>query len=237
MHEASLHEESSFITLTYSDQHLPEGGSLNVRDWQLFAKRVRKSLGPIRYFACGEYGDRTFRPHYHAAVFGQGFSEGRSRIRGGRNPLYSSTALSRMWPHGHSSVGMLTFESAAYVARYACKKLTGAAGRYGTVKCDPGTGEMYEVKPEFVTMSRRPGIGRGWIEQYPHDVYPEDEVVVAGRKYRPPRYYDELQPEDVLEVVKEKRRRKVVARKLTEDDRARGEKWSERYVAFLDQNR
>ena len=81
MHEASLHERNCFLTLTFDDLHLPASGSVNVRDVQLFLKRFRKALTyrnmKIRFFACGEYGDKNLRPHYHLIIFGYDFADDR----------------------------------------------------------------------------------------------------------------------------------------------------------------
>lgn len=199
MHEAQQHEQNSFITLTYEDKYLPEGGSLSVRDWQLFAKRLRRRGAEFRYFMCGEYGDQLSRPHYHACLFGFDFPD-REQITGGRHPLYSSKLLDSCWPYGFTAIGDVTFESAAYVARYCVKKITGE-------KAD----DHYNgIQPEFTTMSRRPGIGTPWLEDYLEDVYPSDEVVIRGGiKSRPPRFYDstlEKWDEQLHESVKKARK-------------------------------
>src|SRR3954449_8205389 len=66
VHENKMHPRSSFVTLTYDDKNIPPAGSLSKRDFQLFMKRLRKSQSnPLRFFACGEYGETTHRPHYH----------------------------------------------------------------------------------------------------------------------------------------------------------------------------
>lgn len=202
-HEAQMHENNSFITLTYDDEHLPEDGSLHLRDFQLFMKRLRERVGVrIRFYHCGEYGDRQGRPHYHACIFGYGFPD---RVKWkviNENPSYRSELLEETWQQGFSCVGEVTFQSAAYVARYILKKITGAAAP-----------AHYGVKvPEYTTMSRRPGIGKPWLNQFLRDVYPSDFVVVNGAKMRPPRFYDGqyemLEGED---FVKMKNRRKRVA--------------------------
>ena len=184
MHEASLYDENSFLTLTYSDENIPSGGSLNVSDFQNFMKRLRKSVYPkkVRFFQCGEYGDITKRPHHHCLLFNHGFHDKElwSKREGIR--IFVSDELSRLWPHGFSTFGDVTFESASYVARYSLKKVTGkyAETHYGS------------RKPEFVTMSRRPGIAKAWFDKYKTDVYPRDRVVVRGFPSRPPRFYDNL---------------------------------------------
>lgn len=185
MHEKQMHERACFITLTYSDSKLPSDGSLDLDHFQRFMKRLRRgSSGPLRFFHCGEYGEETARPHYHACIFGEDFSADRQPYK--RSPrgdqLYNSARLSEAWGYGHAVIGDLTFESAAYVARYCLKKITG-----------PQAEAHYQGrKPEYVTMSRRPGIGADWFKKYTTDVYPSDSVVMRGREMLPPKFYDRL---------------------------------------------
>lgn len=190
-HEASLHPENCFITLTYDDQHLPEDLSVNVRDWQLFMKRLRKRFGPrIRFFHCGEYGEKFGRPHYHACLFNFDFPDKQFWKTTNDNPLFTSKILNELWPFGFSSIGTVTFESAAYVARYVMKKITGDAAEDHYEWVHPSTGEIFTRRPEYTTMSRRPGIGSRWLDNYRTDVYPHDYVVLRGVKMRPPKFYD-----------------------------------------------
>ncbi|QKI28925.1 VP4 [Kummerowia striata gokushovirus] len=185
MHESTLHDRNSFLTLTYDDDRVPKDGSLNVQDFQLFMKRLRRgSSSPLRFFHCGEYGEQTARPHYHAILFGEDFSDDREVYRttpqGDR--LYNSRRLSEVWGLGHAVIGDVTFESAAYVARYCLKKVTGdkAEAHYGG------------RKPEYVTMSRRPGIGAGWFDRFSAETYRDDSVVMRGKEMMPPPFYDKL---------------------------------------------
>jgi hypothetical protein len=209
MHEASLHENNCFITLTFSSESLASRENpytLDVRDYQLFMKRLRKRFGDgIRFFHCGEYGETYGRPHYHACIFGFDFPDKQLfRIVNGHR-LYTSKALAELWPFGFSTIGDVTFESAAYVARYIMKKITGDNAELHYLKIDDETGECWDRKPEYTTMSRRPGIGRDWYDKYRDDVYPHDFVVVNGKKTRPPKYYDKLEaverPYDFEEVL------------------------------------
>lgn len=210
VHEAKMHDENCFITLTYDDEHLPKGGTLCVKDCQQFLKRLRARLEPkrIRFFLCGEYGERLGRPHYHAIVFGWMPSD-RVRIGGGDElPLWSSRLLSDAWGLGHASVGQVSFDSASYVANYSTKKITGekAAEHYGG------------RKPEFLVMSRRPGIGALWFAKFGSDVFPSDEVIVRGQSCRPPRYYDQLKEREDAEFMRGlKDRREVAAAAITEE--------------------
>jgi len=216
MHEAAIHDCNSFLTLTYDEDHLPLDRGLDVRDFQLFMKRLRKRLGEtrVRYYMCGEYGDTNQRPHFHVCLFGEDFSEDRERAS---RSLWTSPRLSEAWSKGFAVGGELTRGSAAYVARYCTKKISPSldaasyADKYG--RWDEETGEFWAVRPEFSTMSRGGktgrGIGSGWFAQYGQEVYPMDEVIVAGHKRRPPRYYDQLLGEkdpEQLEALKDKRR-------------------------------
>lgn len=183
MHESSLYEENSFLTLTYNDDNLPEGGSLVLSHFQNFMKRLRKSVKKtVRFLHCGEYGELNARPHYHCLLFNHGFPDRKLYTERNGIRLYVSDALSKLWPFGFSTIGDVTFESASYVARYSLKKVTGysAEAHYGS------------RKPEYITMSRRPGIGKGWYEKFKTDVYPRDRVIVRGFPSRPPRFYDGL---------------------------------------------
>jgi len=193
VHEASLHDQNCFVTLTYDDAHLPADSGLDKSHFQDFIRSLRKRTDvPIRYYHCGEYGDRTRRPHYHACIFGFDFQDKVLFSEKGGNRLFTSDFLSRVWTRGHSSVGEVTFESAAYVARYVMKKVFGTDSTEHYTRVDPATGEWFEVSPEYTTMSRRPGIGKPWLDKFKTDVYPSDFVVVRGVKMRPPRYYDRL---------------------------------------------
>jgi len=190
MHEASLHEFNSFLTLTYDDKHVPGNGSLRYRDFQLFMKRLRKRFACFdvtrwmmvpRFYMAGEYGEQGRRPHFHACVFGVDFPD---KVYLRKSPagetLYRSAMLEALWPFGFSSIGAVTFESAGYVARYILKKVTGdlAGEHYG------------ELVPEFNRMSLKPGIGARWIEAYLDDVFVQDGVFVHDRKVKTPVYYD-----------------------------------------------
>jgi hypothetical protein len=70
------------------------------------------------------------------------------------------------------------------------KKINGDLAEDHYEWIDEDTGEIHPLKPEYTTMSRRPGIGRGWLDRYMGDIYPQDYVVVNGIKMKPPKYYD-----------------------------------------------
>lgn len=191
VHEAQMHQDNCFITLTYNDAHLPilanGGPTLVKRDFQLFMKRLRKKYGhKIRYYQCGEYGEKTQRPHYHACLFGHDFKDKVLWKREKGVPLYVSAELVELWSSqgisiGFSTIGSVTFQSAAYVARYIMKKITGNSA------VDHYRGRQ----PEYTTMSRRPGIAKAWFEKYHHtDVAHDDTIILNGKAMRPPKYYD-----------------------------------------------
>lgn len=200
LHESSLYEDNCFVTLTFDDDHLPPDGSIQVRDIQLFNKRLRKrfSNSKIRFFACGEYGDKLGRPHYHICYFNFNFPDRYYWKTQNGFALDRSPILEELWTFGHCLVGDVTFDSAAYVARYIMKKVTGdrAVLQYSTI--DFSTGEILSTRvPEFVRMSRGGrgglgGIGRSWFNRFKSDIYPDDFAVINGKKVRPPKFYDGL---------------------------------------------
>lgn len=139
MLESIAHEHSSFVTLTYDEDHLPENGTLIPSDLQRWLKRLRKRLpNAIRFFACGEYGDQTGRPHYHVALFG-------------KEPPYDPQKdpdIAQTWTDGYHFSGTLTVQSAHYIAGYVTKKMT-----------SKDDARLHGRYPEFARMSLRPGIG------------------------------------------------------------------------------
>ena len=139
----------------------------------------------------GEYGENFGRPHFHACLFGIDFDDKKLWKRTSANSmLYTSRDLEILWPFGYSSVGDVTFESAAYVARYIMKKVTGKNAKEHYTEIDSESGEIITRKPEFTKMSLKPGIGYEWYKQYTSDVYPHDYVIIRGKKVKPPKYYD-----------------------------------------------
>lgn len=181
MHEAALYPASSFITLTYNDDNIPEDWSLDHTHFQKFMKRLRKKTGGgIRFFMCGEYGEDLGRPHFHALLFNCWFADRKLfKIKNGF-PIYTSGELEKLWPFGFCTVGDVTVGTAGYVARYVTKKITG----------DMAEAHYKGRKPEYCRASNRPGIGSAWLASFGKDVYPDDFVVIEGRKYKVPRFYD-----------------------------------------------
>lgn len=229
-----MHEDNSFITLTYAKE--PESRSIDVVEYQLFMKRLRRHYPgkKIRFFHCGEYGqvlqedgltplphplvdgrEALGRSHYHAILFGLDFEDKKFFKMSNGNRIYTSETLLKIWGKGHVTIGGVSRESAAYVARYVMKKVNGemAGDYYKKVGED---GEVFPVKPEYTTMSRRPGIGESWYRKYKNDLFPHDECIVDGKKVPVPQYYlkklKEEQPH-THEVIKEKRYKKAMKRK------------------------
>lgn len=189
MHEASLHDRSSFVTLTYDEASCPP--TLIYWHVQRFLKRLRKHFS-FSYYLAGEYGSKLGRPHWHLLLFGVDFPD-RYLIRQGDNPLYRSSLLERLWKFGFSSIGAVTFESAAYVARYCTSKITGQAAEshyaLSVPFVDQVTGEIYYSRvPEFNRMSLKNPIGRDWLRLFWSDVR-TGTVVVNGRECLIPRFY------------------------------------------------
>lgn len=209
--EMQDHEQSYFVTLTYDDEHVPmvapfsridtgetdiTSYTLRKRDFQLFMKRLRKAYGEkydnrIRYFACGEYGPSTLRPHYHSIMFGLKLDDlvlDRKSKKGFN--MYKSEFLESVWPNGFVDVEDCTWETCAYTARYVMKKLSGdAAEEY----------EYYNMEQPFILSSRNPGIGRNYYESHPRlfdcDVISASRGVDGGYSFSPPRYFRRLKRE------------------------------------------
>lgn len=217
-HEATQHEENSYITLTYNDENLPYDGSVNIIHFQQFMYRLRKSLKPkkIRFYHCGEYGDKTERPHYHALIFGHEWAD-QKFYKNNKNgdKLYISETLNKTWGHGNCYIGLVTFQSAGYCARYIMKKQTGKHTQEHYQHVDEITGEIYDRCPEYSSMSRRPGIATSWYAKYATDIFPHDYVITPeGKKIPTPRFYEELYKktnEDTHRTIKGNR--KIKARK------------------------
>lgn len=229
VNEADLYEKNSFITLTYAPEHVPKDMSLDHTHFQKFIKRLRKKYVPkcpypaghedreqwvtdngIRYYMCGEYGDKYARPHFHALLFNHDFADKTLfRVNNGEK-LYRSESLEKLWPYGYASIGNVTFKSAAYVARYIIKKANGSLAQAKYTDWCPDTGLILnERTPEYNQPSRNGGIGKRWLEKYKDDVYPNDYIITPdGRKVTPPKFYDTIYeaqfPLD-MEEIKDKR--------------------------------
>jgi len=217
-------------------------------------RKLASTRSRIRFFHCGEYGSKTGRPHYHACIFKYDFPDKVFYTERNGYKLFTSQILQDLWtdpsdglPYGYCSVGSLTFESAAYVARYILKKVNGkAADLHYVVFDDPENGvlatdedgNVLTVKPEYVTMSRRPGIGKIWFDKYHKRTFDWDNVVMNGREIRVPKYYDsqfELIDPDRLQKIKDSRKAKAerFAAHNTADRLAVRERLQHRRLNFL----
>lgn len=211
MHEKRMHSESAFLTLTYDQRHLPSDLSLQKRDVQLFMKRLRKERpAGLRFYACGEYGETTWRPHYHVLLLNSSFPDMRPyKVSKSGEQLFESAELNLIWSNGSALIGHVTFESCAYVARYVTKKISG----------DRANSHYQGRAPEFALMSRRPGIGYAWYMAYGDDAYRHDSAVVRGHEVGLPRYYDtKLEAADPKRMTKIKRDRRAAARAHADDN-------------------
>lgn len=206
--ELEYHDEAWFLTLTYDDDHVPwsecihpttgeivQYQTLKKKDFQDFMKRLRKNYETkypdapkLRFYACGEYGSRTFRPHFHAIIYGLHLDDlvfYSVNAQGDR--LYNSKFISDCWHNnGYAVIGQVTWESCAYVARYVMKKAKGEQAELF---------KFCNINQEFTLMSRRPGIARQWFDDHP-DMYEYDLISLktpkGGKLIKPPRYFDRL---------------------------------------------
>lgn len=221
MHEAQMHEFNCFLTLTYNDANKPKDGSVHPSVMTKFMKDLRNKYGSgIRFFGCGEYGDEDWRPHYHIILFNHEFGDKYLWEVRRENPLYRSSSLEQLWPYGYSTIGSVTMQSAAYVARYTLKKVTGdvADDHYAWRNSD---GDVFHRNPEFVSMSRggrtgQNGIGETWLRKYAYtDAFVHDFVILDGKKYPVPRFYQKrLQEweEERFRKNRAARKRRAIAR-------------------------
>lgn len=239
-HEARMNFDgtsfnNSFITLTYNDDHIPLYGSLDYADhWTNFLKRFRKAIAPtqIRYFMVGEYGDLNLRPHYHAIIFGYSFPDRVYLSNTDNSILYRSSLLESLWTvprgqpgagasRGYSSIGDVSFGSAAYVARYNMKKTIGFDKHELLTTYDEETGELIpgryqrvnQITGDIITVERERhlmskggrtgngGIGKSWFNAFAmtdiyvkgvDGIYKDHTHNDKGMIIKPASYYDKL---------------------------------------------
>lgn len=189
VHEATMWQKTSFITLTY--KQIPPGGSLEPEAARNFIRNLRYKLkAPFKYFLVGEYGDEGNRPHYHALIFGHDFGlsnyyevDSKKKQTTDLGVLHDTEAmdcpeLSSIWGLGHTSVGRLTFDSAAYCAQYAMKKVNGE-------KAKDHYGGRY---PEFMRTSQN-AIGKQYALQFADEIILNNSVISNGVEQPIPQYY------------------------------------------------
>lgn len=237
MLEAKQYEHNYFITLTYDDEHLINNvrwtvsrkdgelghcAELSKDDFTKFKKRLLESLFEatghrgVRFFMCGEYGSKNGRPHFHAILFNCPFPDikfhSKTNLNGFKYSYFTSELLTKAWGKGHVMIGEMCWETAAYVARYVIKKFHSDEEKTYRQFCELNNVEP--LQPEFVNMSRKPGIARAYYEEHKDEIYQYDNIVVVnGRITKPFRYFDKLFELDndlnpfVLAQVKEERKR------------------------------
>ncbi|WNK14958.1 MAG: replication initiator protein [Microvirus sp.] len=224
MAEASVYNETAFLTLTYSDDNLPglkKTPSLSMVHLQKFHKRLRHHIGAIRYYAVGEYGDRTQRPHYHGCYFGLShrmFQDSQLYTDSTKGKLYSSAKLDAIWGHGTCKIGGLTTASAKYTAQYILKKIYGQA-----------SAQEYENRlPPFVLQSQ--SLGAQWVRLWPSDVrtglicIPNEDGSSAPQPI-PRAMLRRLKLEDpeTYQYISEKRSEKSRLKRVADEERSRRE--------------
>ena len=168
LHEMEYHTDNSFVTLTYASENLPDNYTLVKSDLQKYFKRVRKEIGTkkIKYYACGEYGDKYDRPHYHIIFLGLGQKT-------------HEDIITDNWKLGRIHIGSVTTESIAYVTSYVQKKLNGDLGK--EVYTDTG-----RIAP-FSLLSK--GIGLQFVKDNAEQLTENLGFTVSGRPAGLPRYY------------------------------------------------
>ncbi len=220
-----MHEHAWFVTLTYNDKEMPINDSLDPTHLRKFTKTLRRdeaksaeersektgkpaNRNRISYYACGEYGEDTKRPHYHAVLFGPHFLDKYPHYNHSNGQVWRSPYLESRWHYGNSEFSAVNHASASYTAGYVRKKLTAKQAPDQHLRVYEHTGEIVEVQPDFSRMSLKPALGKTWLEKYWEETYTHDRVIVEGKEYKPPRYYDKWMSEnhpDVLIDVKLKR--------------------------------
>ena len=228
--ELQYHDSAYFVTLTYDNDYLPrepvydrftgeylyDSYTLRKKHLQTFMKHLRRHFesDKIRFFACGEYGSQTVRPHYHLILFGLHLDD---LVLYKRSPLgddlYNSPSLQACWsnyigkdscgrerydPLGHVVIGKVTWESCAYVARYVTKKMSGELGEWFVSQ---------NMELPFCNMSRKPGLGRAYYDSHPdmmHFEFINIPTENGAKKFRPPKYFEKLYEIDEPELASER---------------------------------
>lgn len=171
--EAKVSNYSLFVTLTYDEEHVPEGLNVNKRDVQLFLKRLRKNFasGSLRYYIVSEYGDHTFRPHYHGLFFFKDKPQNEAKL---------FDIITDSWQNGFCKYGKVELASIVYCTKYCLKKGSTPPGRV----------------PVFRLMSKmNGGLGFNYIDSmgvFHVDTGNYNVAVDDGQRCRMPKYYKDL---------------------------------------------
>ena len=193
--ELQYHETASFITLTYDDNHVPLTDNLHMSlrkdDFQKFMKRLRKRLpdSQLMYYACGEYGGHTFRPHYHMILFGFYPEDAEFyKVNKFGDVMVTSEFLSDVWGNGYVVIGEVNQKTCGYVSRYCTKKQTGYSA-YSTY-------DVLGIERPFSFSSKRPAIGRRWIDDHIDEVKDFSKITVSTAdgafSIKPPKYFYDI---------------------------------------------
>lgn len=234
-HEAALYDSNLFVTLTYDEENLPWHRGLELDHMQRFLKRLRKKYEgdiaipeadgkrPIRYYLAGEYGEETDRPHWHLLLFNLRLPDYH-----GQPKAIELASMRELWPFGHHQVDQFTPARAAYTAGYAAKKVRGYIQRKLAYDVyHPETGEIYERRPPFATMSRRPvGLGVYYFRRFRSDFLRGYVGGRSGTKERLPRLYHQYLREDQEWAYDDEIRREEYL--MSADPR---ERWPDRLLA------
>lgn len=224
--ESQYWDSTLFISLTYNEANLPFNGlnpTLRKKDFQDFMKRLRKRLNcKVSYFASGEYGGRTKRPHYHAIVFGLNLPDLKIfKVKKTYN-IYKSQFLQDVWGKGFCTVGVCNSLTTAYTAQYSLKKSKVVKLRgnlsdfedfltedlYGQYRLDDHEFLKSQglIEKEFLLMSRRPAIGKRFFDEHMQDIIDNDRI--DGCEFKHIRYFDKLiekvSPEDLKRLKMER---------------------------------
>lgn len=168
-HETQSWDRNCFITLTYDDEHLPDDKKIRKDDIQNFIKRLRRqSDRKIRYYAVGEYGEKTRRPHYHAIIFNEDFRSSRYHYTIS-DSMYGNSELERIWKQGQVTIADFNIARAKYTAGYVTKKI----------------GDT----DNFSLMSRRPPLGMDWVRKNHDNLRRNETVIIGGKEHPIPRAY------------------------------------------------
>ncbi len=227
---------SYFLTLTYDDDNIPQGNTLVKKHMVDFHKRLRKwrvkngHKGKFRFEMCAEYGEKTYRPHYHDAAFNLQIDDLEIWKDEGNYKSYTSKTMNKLWTHGRVIIIPLTLQSCLYVAQHVDKKIDNSKPMHERIFIHQKTGniiplpperEIVDIKtgeikmiseriPEYSTRSNRPGIGQLWFKKYGlTDLIFDDIRVGDGQKHKMPEYFLKLIEKDNQELYKQIKQQRI----------------------------
>lgn len=222
-----------FITLTYDEENVPgmilktgeitrhalytwkpgekEPSSVQILyypDIQLFLKRMRKTYGNLRYFVCGEYGEKTARPHYHMILYGWKPTDLESIYKKRCNGYFTSASMVKIWGKGQIQIAQAVPETYRYVAGYVTKKMYDLDG-----KKQNEYQKLGQPKP-FARMSLKPGLGDNWYQSHKEEIWKQGYIQCTnGKRAQIPRFYEKMMLEENPErlwEIKRRRQEKII---------------------------